>query len=379
VTRVSASAVPRLLACPGSAHLRHADYESKHAEAGDERHLDKEIAADLGATDELPKQVRALLQPGDELATECAMAYDVSDDTARALGHINWRDYRDLRPFEIPMTLDLVIRGNGRLVYVDYKGFEEVDSAATNTQLATGALALARASGLDEVTVAIVYLGAEWRPADVAVLSAYDLDAHADRLRALMTSTDKTLRVNKHCKYCPGFHDCPEQKKLATEASGGALAIRVESMIPFADDEDAADGYEMWQRVKMLSARMSAALHARAAERPIRLRNGKMFGPVAKPGNEKLDGDVVWKVVGDQHGRDVADQAVVRTATKKRLTDTLKGKRGAALAVLKEVKARGGISQKPTTTIEEYEVGPRLVTDTEEPKQIEEAAHTSPF
>lgn len=364
--RLSASAVPRLLACPGSAHLRQSEYNTQYADEGTDRHSDAEAAVDLGASDELPWQVRKLMLPGDELVTEYAMAYDVASDTARSLGRIKHRDYRDLRPFEVPMTLDLVIRGNGRIVYVDYKSFEEADPANDNGQLATGALALARAEGLDEATIAIVYLGAEWRPADVAVLGPLDLDAHAVRLRDLVKSDDRTLKVNKHCKYCPSFHDCPEQILLAADAGDGSLAVRMEAMIPFEKDEDATDAYELWQRIKVVVSRVGAALHARAASRPIPLRSGKMFGPVSKQGNEKLDGDVVHAVVKELHGADIADRAVVRHATKKRLDEALKGRRGAAVAVLKVVRDRGGSERKASTAIEEYEPGPKLLQESDQ-------------
>lgn len=361
--RPSASAVERLLACPGSAHLPQHEYHSAHAEAGDDRHEDAEVAALLGVEDELPWQVRKLLEPGDVFAAECAMAYDVSDDTARALGHIQWRNYQDLGPFEIPMTIDLVIYGERRVIVIDYKGFEEVTSAAENAQLATGALAVARASGRDEITVAIVYLGASWRPADVATLSVFELDLHAARLRAMMTSSDRSLRPGKHCKYCHAFLSCPEQKKLAEQASGGEVAMRVEAMIPFARDDDAADAYDLLQRIKVVVARISAALYARAAERPIPLRNGHMFGKVAKLGNERLDGDVVYATVRELYGAEVADAAVEWHATKTRLESALKGKRGATKKVLDVVRAAGGATRKEGFEIAEYEPGPKLVTD----------------
>ncbi len=360
--RFSASSVPRLLVCPGSAHLPHHAYESKWADLGDGRHADAETAADMGATDELPDQVRELMLPGDELATECAMAYDVSDDTARALGHISWRDYRDLRQMEIPMTIDLIIRGSGRIVVVDYKGFEEVDDAETNAQLATGALAVARAGAYTEVTVAIIYLGATWKPPSVALLCEFDLNLHADRLRALVASSDRTLRVSKHCKYCPAFHDCPEQKMLAVDAGGGALAIRIEGMIPFANDDDAADAFDLMQRIKTLTTRIHAALYARAAERPIPLRNGKWLGKVQKQGNEKLDGDVVYDVVKALHGQNVADAAVIRSATKVRLKAAVKSA-PAMKAVLDEVRSLGGSKREDKEAIEEYVVQLRVVSE----------------
>lgn len=376
--RPSASAVERQLACPGSAHLPQAPYNSEYADQGTDRHEDVEVAALLGDLDGLPWQIRKLLEPGDVLTTEVAMAYDVSLDTARALGHIAWRDYRDLTPFEIPMTLDLVIHGDRRILLIDHKGFEQVTPAATNPQLATGALALARASGRDEITVAIVYLGAAWLPADVATLSALDFDMHASRLRDMMTSGDRTLNVGKWCKYCHAFLSCPEQAKLGKSAGGGELAMRVETMIPFANDEDALAAYELINRIGILYDRLKAALHARAADRPIPLGSGRMFGRIAKQGNEKLDGNTVHAVVKELHGLAAADAACPRTATKKAFVAALTGKRGAVPKVLKEVRARGGSERKAGYEITEYDAGPRLVSDPE-PEQLPAPAADSPF
>jgi hypothetical protein len=389
MNRPSASSVERVLACPGSAHLEQHDYRSDYAEAGNDRHGDAEAAAVLGAHEDLPWQVRKLLEPGDVMAAECAMAYDVSDDTARALGHIAWRDYSGLRPFEIPMTIDLIVYGENRVLVVDYKGFEDVTSAALNPQLATGALAVARASGRDEVTVAIVYLGASWKPADVATLCVFDLDVHAARLREMMTSTSRELVTGKHCKYCHAFISCPEQRRLAEEAGGGAIAMRVESMIPFGNDEDAADAYDLLQRIKTVQTRLSAALYARAAERPIPLRNGRMFGPHAKLGDREYDGPTVHAVVAamPELGRDVADKVVEMVASQAQFERVVKPlvKRGQFAATKKavfgEVERLGKMARKETVTIEEYEPTLHVVApETDEPKQLTNgSAESSPF
>ncbi len=365
--RPSASSVERLLACPGSAHLPQHDYSTQAAADGTDRHEDAEIAALLGGVEDLPWQVRKLLEPGDVLATECAMAYDCSDDTARTLGRISWRDYRDLRPFEIPMTLDLIIYGPSRIVVVDYKGYREVTGAAENKQLATGALAVARASGRNEITVAIVYLGASWRPADVAVLSAFDLDTHAAVLRGMMTSSDRSLRTGPWCEYCAAFMSCPEQKQLARQAGSGEIAMRVESMIPFADDGDAAEAYDLYRRIRIVATRIQAALYARAAERPIPLGRGKFFGRHEKLGDREYDGTIVHRVVAEQLGRDIADQVVEMTSSQARFERIVKplAERGkfAALkrAVFAEVDRLGGMTRKRTTMIEEYDAGPKLI------------------
>ncbi|HEU4726483.1 MAG TPA: PD-(D/E)XK nuclease family protein, partial [Kofleriaceae bacterium] len=353
--RISASAIPRLLACPGSGHLPHADYRTAYADAGHERHAEQESAADLGDHDGLDPRVQALLEPGDQLATECSFAYDASDDTARALGHLARRDYQELRPFEIPGTIDLLVVGARRILVVDYKGIEEVDPAAENAQTLTYALMVARATGRDEIVVAIIYLAAPWRAADVATITAFDLDGHAARLRSLVTSTDRMLWTGKHCKYCPAFLACPEQKQLGDDAGGGALAVRVESMIPFASDDDARMAYELRGKVRVFLQRLEAALFARAAERPIPLGNGKMFGRHTKLGNEQLDGDTTYEVVREMHGQAVADAAVIRSATKTRIKEALK-RAGIKVApaereVLAAVRARGGATRKETTEI----------------------------
>lgn len=346
---ISASAVPRLLACPASESLPHQDYQTTYADQGTDYHAEMEAAADVGDRDALPDGVSRLILDGDVMASECAFAYDVATDTARELGHVS-RAYGTLRPFEIPGTVDLIIRGRGRAIVVDYKGHERVAPAATNTQLATYALMVARAYDLDEVDVVICYRTSGW--CDSATLDALDLAAHADRLcKLLVAAAAPSAPVpGPHCKYCPAFLSCPEQK---------ALAIRVEEtkLVSLDYDDEAAAAYELLGRIKTLVARISAAVYARAAERPIPLPSGKTFGPVTKQGNEKLDGDTVYEIVKARHGQAIADAAVVRAASKARLKEALKPLGKVATLereILEEVRARGGAERTTKTVVEEF-------------------------
>ena len=364
--RLSASGVARALACPASLVLPQHRYETSHAAAGTERHADDEAAIDLGNEDDvLPAKVLAMIRPDDRKATECAFAYDCATGTARELGHIKHRAYADLSPFEIPGTADLVILGGGRAIVVDKKGHERVGAAETNEQTLSLALMVARTYGLDEITVVIYYeIGAP----DIATIGALDLDGHAERLKTLLVDIaraqvepTKFLAMGKHCRYCQAFLSCPRQHALTLEVGSAQAAMAIEARIPFADDADAAAAFDLLGRIKMLTARISAALYARAAERPIPLLNGNVFGPREKQGNEKLDGDVVYAVIRDQHGQGIADAAVVRQATKKRIKEALvfAGSKGEIAklerAVLAEVAARGGSSRETKTVIEEYE------------------------
>lgn len=333
------------------------------AEAGQDRHAEQEVAADTGG--ELHPAVQALMLEGDQVASECAFAYDVSTGVGRELGHVD-RKYAGLAPYEIPGTVDLVIRGSGRAVVVDYKSFEAVDAASENAQLATYALMVARTYGLDEVTVAIVYLAGFHRP-DVATLGPLDLDAHAQRLRKLhgdvaraAADPERYLSTGKHCRYCPAFLSCPRQADLRADVANESIAVRVEAMIPFGDDESAADAFDLLQRIKTLTTRMTAALYARAAERPIPLRDGTVLGERQKQGNESLDGDVTYQVIRERHGQAIADAAVERKASKKQIKEALKlaGVAGEVAklerAVIDEVRARGGSRRETKTVIERY-------------------------
>lgn len=360
--RVSASAVPRLLACPGSAQLPHHDYRTRYADAGTEHHAADEEAASEGRIDDLPSKVSALIGTG-MVRVEQPLAYDCASDTARELPKTNEkRAYVGLSSYEIPGTPDLVIvRDDGRsITVVDYKEHERVDPAVTNTQTLTYALALARLYRVDEVTVAIYYRTSDWL--DVATHDSFALDAHAQRLRSLQVEVLRKplkLATGKQCKYCPAFLSCPQQQAFALDV-GGEMPLRVEAAMPFNDDAEAARAFDLLERIKMLTARLSAGLHARAAERPFILSDGRVFGPREKLGNEKLDGDTVYQVIREQHGQAIADAAVERVATKKRIKDALgfvgaKGKvAGLERAVLDEVRARGGIKQETKTVVEVY-------------------------
>lgn len=372
---LSASAVPRLLACAASAVLPQTPYSTSYAEAGKARHLDMEVAVDLGDIAGLPEEIQRVIRPSDKLLAEHSFAIDVSTGIARYLGRVPNREYHKvvprLGPFEIPGTLDLLIIGTDRLIVVDRKSFEEVEPADRNTQTLTYAVSVARYYGLDEVTVVIIY---EFRRPSIATLDVLDLDAHAERLKKLYGDVarakiepNKYLATGSHCKYCEAFHDCPRQKALAVDAETGLIALRVGQTLPLNDDAEAAWAIDLLAELKRLSTRLHAAIETRAKARPIPLATGKMFGPRDKFGNEKIDGNVLYDVMLAKHGKALAELAAPRKATKKALREALEfaGAESsldeAERALLAEVKARGGLKRDVKTTVEEYEPGPRLV------------------
>ena len=365
----TASAVPRLLACATSATLPQRDYRTTDAARGQERHAALELAAVRRDVASLPEAVRRMIRPSDRLLVEEVFGYDVAAGTARHFGPVPREAYATLRlgPFERLGKPDLVVLGTDGVIVVDYKGFEEVTPADRNTQLATYALMVARWLGVDEVTVVIVY---EYRAPSIATLEALDLDAHASRLRQLELDVAaargapaRFLATGPHCKYCPAFDACPLQQALAVDAETGLLAARVEELYPFADDREAAWALDLLEELKRLTTRIRAGLEVRAQARPIPLADGKLWGPRAKLGKLKLDGNIVHEIIAARHGLKLAEVAAPRQASQKAIREALEfaGADETMADVLDEIKARGGARKDTKTTIEAYEPGPRLV------------------
>lgn len=364
----SASSIPRLLQCPVSALLPQHDYKTKYAEDGTNHHADLEAAIDVGDEDAIPAHILSLVQEGDVMITELAFAYDPVADTARELGRITREQYATLvREGELPGKPDLIIKGNGRIIIVDHKSFEEVDDAERNAQAATYALMAARAWGYDECDVSISYR-ATWRKPSYATLNALDLASHGDRLRKLRSdieaaSQQPQLFINdgKHCKYCPAFlSGCSRQEALARRVKSGELARQAESLIPLHDDDEAATALDLLERIKMFKQRLEAAIHARAAERPIPRPDGTVWGPRETEGNRSIDGDAAYELLREKYGQAVADKAVTRDATQKGIEAALKqaGVKSASKAkdsIMKQLEETGKVARKKKTVWEAYD------------------------
>jgi hypothetical protein len=360
---ITASKLELGMLCAPAFALEHSDVRvhGSDPERGKAEHADDEALILAGNTpDELERR-----WPGYTWQAEVKVFYDLVNDVGGIVGYGNDRGYEDRGPFVVFGTADIIGRSpdGTAVVVVDRKGYNEQTPAYRNPQVSILALAVTRAYGLRSADVAI------WPRAaalDVAELGAMDLDAFAAEAKGALVEVMRAKETHKnggplkfnegrHCQYCPAFAACPQKQALALTLKGEpALRLSLEN------DKDAADAYEFARRVRELLKRLDAAVYARAAQRPIPLADGRMLGQVSKQGNEKLDGDAVWSVVAERHGRDIADTAVIRTATKSRLKEALSfaGVASAAKAereILDAVRARGGASRKETTAIEVYE------------------------
>lgn len=368
---LSSSKLELLDRCEGAFTLPWRDEPNVHSEAGNERHAADEDAISAGnVPDEYLER-----WPGLTWRAETSYMYDVSSDTARFLGAGIKRAYGPQGPFEVPGTIDVEGRGNGMLVVIDRKGFEEQAPAARHPQLTFLALAAARAQPAERIVIGIRPEIGAMDVAEIDPMFDLDLIAYENKQRVIRAAKVRgearagrvpEFRTGRWCRWCPAFNECPKQSELR------ALTLLDDdhpelALATFVDDAAAADVFDLWKRIGILHKRIGQQIFAHAANHPIRLHSGKMFGPHAKLGNEKLDGDVVYATVKSTYGQELADAAVARVATKTKLESALKGKRGAMKSVLDAVRAAGGATRTAGTTIEEYEAGPQLVTDGESP------------
>lgn len=387
----TASKYELALRCPGAFTIPHRRESNAFAEAGTERHAETEVAINAG---DIP-EVLAERWPGYTWLAEVAFALDIATLDARVLGRGIGRNYGEPRtPFERFGTADALGWGGGRnLVIVDKKGFDLVTEAATNPQLRFLALAASRVYRPERVEVAILH---ELTGLDVAEVDLFDLDitipgqlrdvelgiakARSDKRAGLPVA----FNTGRWCRWCDGYHDCPKQKELLALARRDDDDPELALMTTVVDETDAPAVYELYRRIGILHKRIGQSLHAMAASRPIPIGNGRFYGRREKPGNERLDGDVMYEVVRGMLGQEVADSAVTRSASKARLKEAIK-RSGAKVApteraVLAEVRARGGATRRPTFEFEEFTAELQLVPgDPPDDPPAPEVAAASPF
>ena len=99
MTMPSASALERSFACPASAVLeRLPDVPSAAAKRGQSLHAKYQK--------DVPSEFAELL--GGDVIAELALAYDVEADKARVIGRDVGRNYGEVLPSEVAMSLDMV-------------------------------------------------------------------------------------------------------------------------------------------------------------------------------------------------------------------------------------------------------------------------------
>lgn len=368
---ISASRIELTMRCLGSATLPQVNESNEWSEAGTARHAEDEEAINAGDIPEWLEQ----RWPGFSWRAEVAFAIDVATGEARELGASIDRQYHkfQLSAFEVPGTCDAIgFSPDGtHMVISDRKSFDDVTAAALNPQLRMLALAASRVYKPARTEVAIKH---EIKGLDVAELDLFDLEETHIQLRQLLIDVAKAQRdaqegeqvpfvTGRWCRWCPAFLggrakvvSCPKQAELVQIIK----STPVDAALPFESDDQAAEAYELWKRIGILHKRIGAALHARAARRPIPLQSGKVFGMRPTLGNRTIDGDRAYLLIKERYGDHIADAASKRQVSQAQIEAALKfaGVKSVAAAkkqLIEELEKIGAITRKPQVEPAEYE------------------------
>lgn len=378
---LTASAFERILACPASAALpqhRTASVDADTGHAGHEVLCRFVEARRSGAEYEPPIEWQGLCDAIEDVApllqAELAMAINVATLEARSLGSNIGRAY-ELRQLEVAGTADLVGATDTHVIVIDAKtGWGEVAPPARNRQLRLLALMASRVFGRTRALVAILrcHENDDQPRWDWAELDEMDMDETAFELdRGYRSISLVVARVQAGempdvtegawCKYCPAKVTCPAKVGLALNVAEGRLLDRP-VVLPLTPERAGI----VWHRLgaaKQLVTHLEAAVRMCLDEHgEIPLPGGATLRKVVVDGKEKLEGDVVWQVLAEVGGRELADRCVTRNATKKRLGEVLRhdfGRQGSAREreVLEEVRRRGGAERGRESRLVEIDGG----------------------
>lgn len=384
----SASKLQLAATCVGAHVLPGVSTAWASGEAGRERHA--ELARHVaGEAIKAPSSwLAALLEYGDDLAPlrgcrdEVAYAWDLESGEARELGQRLERAYESVCATEYYGTADYVRVSDGHVVVVDLKtGMSEVPHPTRNAQLRFLALAACRAHGLEAARVGILHApegrAPWWQWAD---LDAFELEVVAEDLRALHRRLEAgakaveageapRLTLGEHCNWCPARYSCPARTAMARAMGQAPDDFAAALKASLEDDATAGDVLARWRAAKKIVEEVGAALHARAAERPIFVEAGQVWGP-RESTREVIDGEAAWPVLVGLLGVEGARQAMTLATSRAGVERGVKHakaegvmsgtiKAGVAQA-LDALRAAGAVAQKSRTEYEVYPATPGI-------------------
>lgn len=259
-------------------------------------------------------------------AGELALAYNWLTQEARELGRGLERRYNVDAELEIPGTPDVVGVGVEEVVVGDYKtGFHDYGNAKDVWQLRIGALAAARTYGKRWATVFIWYIRPDGTVHyDRARLSPEDLEEIASQVVDVVTRIQEAetamrnrerldYRVGEHCRRCAAFAVCPAQTMLAGRLASAATAPEDAFALLTGEEvltpEVARRLVDLLPVARKLLDVVEESLDAHAAERPVDLGNGYVYGRKAHP-KETIDATKAVDVLKRLHGEEVALKAL---------------------------------------------------------------------
>lgn len=294
----SGSGLERRARCPGSAHLPSAPDTNEASAQGTANHEREEVAIDLGGVKS--PVVELALRGSNVHQTEVAYAVDVETGTARQIGAKLGRNYGDLSPTEIPLTVDLVCLDTSAVW--DWKSRKRVADPTENYQLRLAGYAAAKVNGWDSVTVGIGYLSDNAHA--VGTMTSLDMDVLLADLRAIYAglkaaeaSPASHLATGPWCEYCPAMAWCPAQTNLARAMVGELEAAvgQIEQWTP----EAVGRAHVKLKAFEDLAERVKKAIRLRAQREFIPLPGGKKVLAMSEQSRTSYDAHAMAERLSD--------------------------------------------------------------------------------
>lgn len=203
--------------------------------------------------------------------------------SARHVGNDIGRKYPRTGDGEIAGSADIVGISDGVASVYDIKTGrrENVDAAEENAQLATLALAVHLAHGVDTVRVGLVFPTPGGVVTDEHTLDALDLAAWHGELVALTERipTSEPQPSKKACQYCPAKAACPAMSEALAAAAPKTRLPVVMSARDIQSPEHAAEQYRQLRAAKTAIDAAWSALRQYVDEHgPVDLGDGRAYG-----------------------------------------------------------------------------------------------------
>jgi hypothetical protein len=395
---VSGSSIHRVLRCAASAALPQVDETSDDpgVEHGKQVHAHLErvasgvpIEESIAFADDSAKASLLVLDHDrlpTHLAGEVAFAWDWQRRTARELGRNLARAYVGLGETEIPLTVDVlgVANAGARVLVADYKtGWTVYPKPQEYGQLQIGGLAAATVYDADEAELQLIRLpdGSAEPWITTGSASSWELQGFGDEVERAMVRVAKArelvklgrtpdVNVGHHCRYCPARKACPSTTALVLALPDNVAATRGPGYL--APDRIART-YEQAIALKGLIDGVLDEIYALAATEPggIQVRPGVWLRPKRRRTERivsETGGSIVYRVLEELHGPQVAEMGTRRTASKESIKAALgqiapklkrkvatKKKDGLFDEVMRLVDQRGGLEVSTTANVAEVE------------------------
>jgi len=375
-TLPTASAVDIAERCPSSQVIPAALETSDAMEAGTLRHaaLDNRVTG-FGGPPTDPETKAWLdsiddehLEPLVYSESEVTYSWDPYAQVAARVGHHLDRNY--------PRTGMLVygtadyVRIDGDVAHIDdlKTGHSDTGKAVDLRQLRTLALMVCRTHGCSSAVVGILHATGSATWWDRGELDSFDLSLIQGELSLVC---DRVIEASKeygemgklnplpgrHCGRCKGRWACPAYTAQIQALADPGLAKTIKSMLT---PEMATQALVRYQAAKTAVNDVGRALMAYAAQYPIDVGGGRVWGPVV--GTQKTyDADVAWPVLVELLGAEGAIAAVAKKTSKAGIERGVevsgfeKGKKAAKVrGVLEALEKAGAVGEKFTTEYEEH-------------------------